>query len=45
MAKPLYWIVWANGQRYEFRQRCSMRAFVAVQKAMGHRVTTKAVGF
>lgn len=45
MAKPLYWIVWVNGSPRNFTQRSAARLYAAAQKALGHQIIIKAVGF
>lgn len=45
MSKPLFWVVWVNGEERKFYKRGAMRAFVAMHKALGHQVTQKAIGF
>lgn len=45
MSKPLYWIVWVNGASHRFNGRARARGFALVQKALGHNVVTKSVGF
>ena len=46
MAKPAFWIVYIEGREPEkFTRRAAMRAFVALQKALGQKPIVKAVGF
>lgn len=45
MSKPLKWVVFVDGKTVEFRQRSTMRVFVAAQKAMGRKPIVKAIGF
>lgn len=45
MAKPLYWLVWVNGAPHRFAERSRARGFALIQKALGHSVVTKSVGF
>lgn len=45
MAKPLYWLVWVNGTPRKFTQRSPARLYAAAQKALGHQVIFKPVGF
>lgn len=46
MAKPAYWVVFIPGApAHKFTRRATMRAYVALQKALGQKPIIKAVGF
>lgn len=45
MSNPIYWIVWVNATPHKFTQRRTARLYAAAQKALGHQVTVKPVGF